>query len=73
MSFEKHRLQISCSENGMSSTELEIHGIGTIGFRSHRPFKTRTQVELFLPSFKMFELRDSLFNLEKQTKRNKIK
>jgi len=38
MIFKKHEVEIICSEKGCGTQEIEIDGIGVIGFRSNRPF-----------------------------------
>ena len=47
--FEKHEIEIICNSKGISEQEIEIFGIGIIGFRSNRIFETKTTIFLYLP------------------------
>jgi len=59
-------------EKGNSDHELEIFGVGIIGFRSNRIFTTETVLNLFLPNEILFVLRKRIFHIKDVEKRNKI-
>ena len=49
MIFDCHTIEIECTNKGVSPQEVELNDVGVIGFRSHRPFATKTKLNIFLP------------------------
>lgn len=75
--FNAHTIEVVCDNKGLGKIEVDIYGVGWIGFYSHQKRNTRTTFTLYLPQEVGFNIREALVNFDAKmlpiTKRHVVK
>jgi len=62
--FKAHTIEVECNPRGYGLVEIDIYGIGWIGFYSPERGNTKTTFTLYLPQEVGFDVREALINFD---------
>jgi len=62
--FKAYDIEVNCDNKGLGDVEIDIFGVGWIGFYSHEVRNAKTNFTLYLPQEVGFNIRDALMNFD---------